>query len=108
MKWRWAKDRFFTWEYCRYLCGEDKFIHFILGFVIQVVGGAISIILNCFWTFTFVHILGWVLWECKDALLPWEKYGWWGGDGFSWRDLIASYLGILLLFILLCGAVVQW
>ena len=26
------------------------------------------------------------LWEVKDGYLRWEKYGFIGGDGFSWRD----------------------
>jgi len=30
------------------------------------------------------------LWEIKDGYLPWEKYGWIGGDGFSWRDGMAG------------------
>ena len=30
------------------------------------------------------------LWEIKDGFLPWEEYGWIGGDGFSWRDGLAG------------------
>ena len=30
------------------------------------------------------------LWEVKDGYLPWEEYGWIGGDGFSWRDGMAG------------------
>jgi hypothetical protein len=30
------------------------------------------------------------LWEVKDGFLPWEQYGWIGGDGFSWRDGMAG------------------
>ncbi len=37
-----------------------------------------------------------ILWEMKDAVVPWEKYGWIGGDGFSVKDLIADIAGILL------------
>ena len=33
--------------------------------------------------------------EVIDALLPWEKYGKWGGDGFSKYDLGYNMLGIL-------------
>ena len=33
--------------------------------------------------------------ECIDALLPWEKYGAWGGDGFSKYDLMYDIAGIL-------------
>jgi len=32
--------------------------------------------------------------EVIDALLPWEKYGKWGGDGFSKYDLMYDILGI--------------
>lgn len=35
-----------------------------------------------------------LLWECKDALVPWEVFGEWGGDGFSYKDLIWSLSGI--------------
>ena len=32
--------------------------------------------------------------ECIDALVPWEKYGAWGGDGFSKYDLYYDIAGI--------------
>ena len=32
--------------------------------------------------------------ECIDAVIPWEKYGSWGGDGFSKYDLAYDLLGI--------------
>ena len=32
--------------------------------------------------------------ECIDAVVPWEKYGAWGGDGFSKYDLYYNVLGI--------------
>ena len=32
--------------------------------------------------------------EIIDALLPWEKYGRWGGDGFSKYDLAYDFAGI--------------
>ena len=32
--------------------------------------------------------------ECIDAILPWEKYGRWGGDGFSKYDLYYDIAGI--------------
>jgi len=35
-----------------------------------------------------------VLWEIKDAIIPYEVYGFWGGDGFSWRDLVAGWVGL--------------
>jgi len=35
------------------------------------------------------------LWEVKDGYLPWEKYGWIGGDGFSWRDGMAGSIAAI-------------
>jgi uncharacterized protein YfiM (DUF2279 family) len=35
-----------------------------------------------------------LLWEIKDAIVPYEKHGWWGGEGFSWKDLVANVIGI--------------
>ena len=32
--------------------------------------------------------------ETSDALLPWEEYGAWGGDGFSKYDLYYNIAGI--------------
>jgi uncharacterized protein YfiM (DUF2279 family) len=34
--------------------------------------------------------------ECIDALLPWEHYGKWGGDGFSKYDLLYNTAGIIV------------
>lgn len=84
--WRWSDPQIDRWfEY-------DKLTHFV-GFS---------------WQYLFIKKTGMfkdkevlcgtaisaVLWECKDALLPWEKYGDWGGDGFSYKDLIWSLAGI--------------
>jgi len=38
--------------------------------------------------------------ECIDAILPWEKYGMWGGDGFSKHDLTYNVAGITLAILL--------
>jgi hypothetical protein len=35
------------------------------------------------------------LWEVKDGYLPWEEYGWIGGDGFSWRDGVAGSIAVV-------------
>jgi hypothetical protein len=35
------------------------------------------------------------LWEVKDGLLPYEKHGYWGGEGFSIMDLICDMVGII-------------
>ena len=38
--------------------------------------------------------------ECIDAVVPWEQYGAWGGDGFSKYDLGYDLAGILLAYTL--------
>ena len=38
--------------------------------------------------------------ECIDAILPWEQYGKWGGDGFSKYDLAYNTAGIGLAYII--------
>ena len=38
--------------------------------------------------------------EVVDALVPWEEYGSWGGDGFSKYDLGYDLAGILLAYTL--------
>ena len=62
-----------------------------------------SLILACFLSLFLSPLLSalttltlGVLWEIKDALFPYEVYGILGGDGFSFKDLAADYLGILL------------
>jgi len=40
-----------------------------------------------------------ILWEIKDGYMYWEEYGWFGGEGFSWKDLIADFVGIVIVFI---------
>jgi len=41
-----------------------------------------------------------LFWEIKDGFLPSSKYGFIGGDGFSYKDFIADLTGIFLAIIL--------
>ena len=34
--------------------------------------------------------------EIKDALVPSEEYGFWGGTGFSYQDLVYDAAGLFL------------
>ncbi len=36
-----------------------------------------------------------IIWECKDAIMYWEKHRWWGGDGFDPKDIIAGQIPVL-------------
>ena len=69
----------------------DTFLHFY----------NFGILAFMFTTFTanaaalfFATILNFV-YECKDAVLRWDKIGRFGGDGFSIKDFIFAQAGIL-------------
>ena len=82
-KWRWADD---SGEFTM-----DKEAHFVGS------GGAYFFFRHKGYTekesilYSFYLGLGK---ECIDAILPWEKYGRWGGDGFSKYDLYYDIAGI--------------
>lgn len=76
----------------------DKVQHFIGGLLFGVVS-------------PFYSAIFWFLWEVKDAIVPYENSKFttwfpvigemnWGGDGFSWKDLLSSLGGSVLIFIL--------
>ncbi len=62
----------------------DKVEHFLF------FGGVAALSENA-WKYSLA--LG-VVNEIKDQFLPYQKYGWIGGDGFSKKDLIANCVGI--------------
>lgn len=62
----------------------DKVQHLLLG-----------VVLGLFGNLTFATIFN-LSWEVKDGLLPYEKYGSIGGDGFSFRDFSATQIGIFV------------
>ena len=88
-KWRWADD---TAEFTM-----DKEAHFVGS------AGAYFFFRHKGYTeqesilYTFYLGLGK---ECIDAILPWEKYGRWGGDGFSKYDLAYDIAGIGVAFLI--------
>ena len=83
-EWRWADD---TTEFTM-----DKQAHFVGS------GGAYFFFRHKDYTekesILYAFYLG-LAKETIDAVLPWEKYGTWGGDGFSKYDLVYDVAGIL-------------
>ncbi|MCX7022002.1 MAG: hypothetical protein NTW26_06990 [bacterium] len=75
MPWRWAKDAWWS---------GDKLGHFL--------GGLVSLLL--LWAAFHMH-------SSWDAWVRWEDVGWLGGDGFSWRDGLASTAGVWFGWIIL-------
>ena len=91
MKFRLAQDRFAT--RAGFIIPYDKLEHLLCWFLLCVsfllAGLPRSLAAG-------VALVAGILWELKDAVMPWERYGFWGGDGFSWRDLVADAAGIAL------------
>ena len=97
MKFRWAKDSWRTKQ--GLIIKFDKIEHFLSWFVIYAVANAFLSGLYA----AIIAMLTGFLWEVKDAFVPWETYGFWGGDGFSWRDFAADILGIIFAIFLSGG-----
>lgn len=121
LKFRFAKDIWLSHEYTFAKSGlltYDKFQHFMGGIVVSLIGTLISRNMAIGLISSAVF---WFLWEVKDGILRWEegqyithwpiRYNW-GGDGFSWKDMLAAWAGIFLLLIgdlilaLLCSMIV--
>jgi len=49
--------------------------------------------------YQLVFILG-TLWEIKDGFMDYKKYGWIGGDGFSYNDIAYDMLGVSLVILI--------
>lgn len=85
-----AKDRWDSKD--GLLIPYDKVEHFLSYF-------ALTIFLSFFAgppaVFVALLVAG-VVWEVKDAIVSYRRNPFWGGDGFSWKDLLANFAGMLL------------
>lgn len=104
MSFRIAKDKWTSRERTFARSGPltyDKLQHFIGGALFFSIGAICHPYFGLAFSMSF-----WFIWEIKDALIPWEnryETNWpirynWGGDGFSWRDMIAAWAGALITF----------
>ncbi len=97
MKYRWV-----SWNRDRWLSRQgsilpyDKAEHAIASAILTLIA---IIFMPLAMACLLVLFIG-SLWEWKDAYMPYEKYGWFGGEGFSWKDLIADGIGVSSVFIL--------
>ena len=82
-QWRWADD---TVE-----LSHDKEAHFVGSFGLYYLFRHKEF--NETQSILYSFTLG-LIKETSDALLPWEEYGAWGGDGFSKYDLYYNITGI--------------
>ncbi len=88
-EWRWAND---TMELT-----HDKEAHFV--------GSAGAYFFFRHKDYTVIESIKYTFYlglakECIDAVVPWEEYGAWGGDGFSKNDLTYNVSGIILAVLL--------
>jgi len=99
MTFRFAKDRWTSREKTftdHGILSYDKVQHFVGGALLSVFVGPLLAVVFAF------------LWEVKDGLVAWEdgyitrwpiRYNW-GGDGFSWKDFVASIGGVIIASVL--------
>lgn len=96
MTYRWLK-----WSSDRWLSRNgtilpyDKAEHALVSAALTLIA---TILMPLAFACLLVLFIG-ALWEQKDAVMPYEKYGWFGGEGFSWKDLIADFVGIAAIFV---------
>ena len=96
-QWRWSQSEVF-YAQGGMLFKHDKIEH-------AVCSGALY--------FSMKHVLKWsraksvlwsfglaVLWEVKDAMIPYERVGWPGGEGFSYVDVLFDCAGIVVTMML--------
>ena len=84
MDWRWSKTPLFA------LPDADG-LHFVGSAYLT---GSFDNSLK--WWESDLQVLAYgALWECKDALIPWERAGFIGGEGFSCNDILMDVSGIV-------------
>ena len=84
MAFRVARDYWIASDKLFHLC-ESGFLFTLLSFPLG------------YWKGFLYNLIIQILWEVKDALVPWEKYKQWGGDGFSYKDLTVDMVGVGIL-----------
>ena len=90
--WAWSGD---TWNSTSGAVLEsDKLEHLFGSMILYFI--LYFICATPFQVFLYCVYFG-VIWEIKDSILDWRIYGWYGGDGFSWRDLVADIVGFLFM-----------
>ena len=86
MKFRWAHDSWNSQQGT--IINYDKIEHALRGLAIIVVAMVIGLQAPIIFVTAFA-----LLWEIKDGYMDYKRWGWWGGEGFSWRDLCADIIG---------------
>lgn len=105
LKWRWSDDdSFCSTSGSGIISKYDKVEHFV---------GGIATYETCLLLYKGSKLRAFVLavnlqiaWEIKDAFVPWEKYGWIGGEGFSWKDALCGIGGVF--FAMLLNDIIDW
>jgi len=85
MKWRWSRTPMLAFP-------DADGLHFVGS---AFLAGSFDNSMK--WWEVDLQVLGYgVLWECKDALIPYEKAGFIGGEGFSVNDLMMDFSGVVI------------
>jgi len=86
MAFRWAHD---SWDSQQgTIIKYDKVEHALRGIAITIVAIVLGLQSPVMLAAAFA-----LVWEIKDGFMDYKHWGWWGGEGFSWRDLCADIVG---------------
>ncbi len=95
MNYRWVK-----WSDDKWLSTSgavlhyDKLEHLLVSAILTLIA---AFLMPLAFACLLVLIIG-CLWELKDGFMYYKIYGWIGGEGWSWKDLIADSIGIIVVF----------
>ena len=86
-QWRWSNQKFMDAPY-------DNIQHLGTGFIPPILEWKLKKIK--WWQADLIAIGAGVVWEIKDGFVPYEKFGKYGGEGFSWMDVRTDIYGVVL------------
>lgn len=83
-QWRWSEQKFMEAPF-------DNSLHFGTGILPNIFEYGFKM---KWWQADLMAIGLGVLYEVKDGLCPYEIFGYWGGEGFSFMDLQNDIIGV--------------
>lgn len=85
-EWRWSDQKFMD-------APEQNIQHLGAGLISFTLDNTTNL---KWWQSDLIALSAGVAWEIKDGLIPYEKYGYWGGEGFSIMDIGIDITGIAI------------
>ena len=85
-EWRWSHQEFMD-------APKKNVQHFGTGLISMTLDYTTNL---KWWQSDLIAISCGVAWEIKDGFCPYEKFGYWGGEGFSFMDVKIDIAGVAI------------